>query len=316
MDPSLLPSLAWFAHIARHRSFTRAAAETGVSRAALSQQLKSLERQLGVRLLHRTTRDMSLTEEGQRLLAAVQPALGGIERGLAELSEARSEPTGLIRVNTSRIAARTLLEPVLAEFLALHPRLKLELVMDDGLANIVAEGADAGIRLGESLAEHVVATPITPPLRMVVVGSPDYLARSGVPQVPADLTGHNCLPFRFTSSRAIDRWVFVDPRDETHTIAFDPQGSVTCNDDESVLRAALQGVGLVQHIDLSVRQYLQSGALVRVLQPWCRSRSRFYLYVPSRQQLPAKVRALRDFLIRQAGQLTRAMAELDALTPR
>ncbi|ADU98217.1 LysR family transcriptional regulator [Alicycliphilus denitrificans] len=262
----------------------------GVSRAALSQHLKALEQRLDVRLLHRTTRDMSLTEEGQRLFDALQGALASVERALAE-------PSGLIRINTSRVAAQALLEPHLAEFLARYPRLRVELVLADGFSNIVADGMDAGIRLGESLDEHMVAVPITPMVRMAVVGSPGYFERHGTPAEPADLMRHNCLAYRFTSSGAIDRWSFTSPDAEGRTIVLEPQGNAVFNDDESMLRAALQGVGLVKHLDLCMRQHLASGALVRVLQPWCAPFPGFFLYVPSRAQMPAKIRALMDFLV-------------------
>ncbi|HBN8522204.1 LysR family transcriptional regulator [Pseudomonas aeruginosa] len=296
MDPSLLPALASFAHIAYHRSFTKAAAEMGVSRAALSQSLKALERQLNVRLLYRTTRDMSLTEEGQRLYEAIYPTLGTIERAVRNLGETHLVPSGLLRVNTSRVAAKTLLEPYLAEFLGRYPQLKLELVMDDGLSNIIADGCDAGIRLGESLASHVVAVPITPMLEMAVVGSPAYFERYGKPETPAELVQHNCLSYRSTGSGAIYRWEFSSPETEGHTFAVEPQGGFITNDDDGMIRAALQGVGLMQHMNLAVRQYLADGSLIRVLQPWCSSFPGFYLYVPSREQMPTKVRALMDFL--------------------
>ncbi|WP_321877009.1 LysR family transcriptional regulator [Paraburkholderia bannensis] len=310
IETSLLPALASFVNIARHRSFTRAATEMEVSRAALSQQLKALEQQLNVRLLHRTTRDMSLTEEGQRLFDTLAPALATIERAVAELGEAHAEPAGQIRVSTSRIAARLLLEPHMADFLARYPKLRLELVMNDGFSNIVAEGLDAGIRLGESLDEHMVAVPVTPMLEMAIVGSPEYFARHGTPETPADLMRHNCLSYRFTSSGTIDRWSFTTPGTEAQTVVYEPQGNAIFNDDDSMLRAAIQGVGLVQHIDLCVRHHLANGSLVRVLKPWCRPFPGFYLYIPSRAQIPAKTRALMDFLVAQREQLERERESL------
>ncbi|WP_325435362.1 LysR family transcriptional regulator [Pseudomonas nitroreducens] len=303
INPALLPGLAWFVHIARHRSFTKAATEMEISRAALSQHLKGLEQQLNVRLLHRTTRDMSLTEEGRRLFEAVAPALKMIDTAVAELSEVTSAPTGLIRVNSSRIAARTLLEPHLGEFLSRYPGLRLELVLNDGFANIIADGADVGIRLGESLDEHMVAVPITPRIEMAIVGSPAYFKRHGIPQTPADLVQHNCLAYRFTSSGTLDRWAFTSPEDEAITQVFEPRGSVVFNDDESMLKAAVQGVGLIKYLDVCVREQLASGELVRVLQPWCQSFPGFYLYAPTRAQMPAKVRALIDFLVEKRGAL-------------
>jgi len=297
MEPSLVSSLTWFAHIARNCSFTRAATEMNVTRAALSQQLKGLEQHLNVRLLNRTTRDMSLTEEGRRLLDVLQPALTAIEQAVMALDELHDEPSGLIRLNSSRIAAQLLVEPHLGEFLARYPKLRLELIMDDGLSNIVADGLDAGIRLGESLDEHMVAVPITPPLAMAIVGSPGYFMRHGVPDTPGDLMRHNCLAYRFTSSGTIDRWSFTSPDTEARTVVFEPQGNAVFNDDESMLRGALQGVGLIQHIDLRVRRHLADGSLVRVLAPWCRPFPGFFLYLPSRAQMPARLRALMDFLI-------------------
>lgn len=302
IEPSLVASLTWFAHIARHRSFTKAATEMEVTRAALSQHLKGLEQHLNVRLLNRTTRDMSLTEEGERLLEVLQPALTAIERAVMELGEAHAEPSGLIRMNASRIAARLLIEPHMGEFLARYPKLRLELVMNDGFSNIVADGMDAGIRLGESLDEHMVAVPVTPPIEIAIVGSPAYFERHGLPETPADLMRHNCLAYRFTSSGTIDRWSFTSAA-EGRTVVFEPRGNAVFNDDENMLNAAVQGVGLIKYLDLCVRQHLADGRLVRVLAPWCRPFPGFYLYVPSRAQMPAKIRALMDFLIERREQL-------------
>ncbi|TXS92042.1 LysR family transcriptional regulator [Parahaliea maris] len=303
LDPSQVPALVWFFHIARHRSFTRAAREMEVSRAALSQQLKSLEQQLGVRLLNRTTRNMSLTDEGQRLLDAISPAIGSIERAVAEVGEAHAEPSGVLRINTSRIAARLLLEPHLETLLTRYPRLRLELDYNDGLANIVSEGEDLGIRLGESVDEHMVAIPVTPPIEMAVIGSPAYFDRCGVPETPADLQHHNCLAYRFSSSGTLDRWTFTSPDSEHRTIVFEPRGNAVFNDDESMLTAAVQGVGLVKYLDLCVRRQLEEGTLVRVLQPWCKPFPGFFLYAPSREQRPAKTQALIDFLVAQRSSL-------------
>lgn len=305
LDPTQYPALVWFFHIARHRSFTKAATEMEVSRAALSQQLKALERQLNVRLLNRTTRNMSLTEEGQRLYDALKPALASIERAVSEVGEAQAEPSGIIRVNTSRVASRLLLEPRMDEFLARYPKLRLELVMNDGFSNIVSEGMDVGLRLGESLDEHMVAVPVTPPIAMAIVGAPSYFERHGVPDTPAELMQHNCLGYRFASSGTIDRWTFTSPDAEGRTIVYEPQGNAIFNDDESMLRAALHGVGLIKHLDLCVRHHLADGSLARVLRPWCQPFPGFFLYVPSRAQMPAKIRALIDFLVTQREQLAK-----------
>lgn len=297
MDPSLLPSLAWFAYIAQHRSFTKAAAEMGVTRAALSQNLKALEQRLNVQLLYRTTRDMSLTEEGQHLLDAVLPALGSIDEAVRRLGEAHSEPAGLIRLNTSRIAAKRLIEPYFGEFLSRYPKLKLELIMDDGLSNIIADGCDAGIRIGESLAEHMVAVPITPMLEMAVVASPDYFRCHGKPATPQELVEHDCVRYRMTTGGGLLPWEFSAPGKDGHIFYVEPQGSLITNDDDAMIRAALQGAGIIQHMEIAVRQYLDDGSLVRVLQTWSKPFAGFYLYMPSREHMPAKIRALVDFLV-------------------
>ncbi|WP_044367205.1 LysR family transcriptional regulator [Vibrio fluvialis] len=305
IEPSLISSLTWFAHIARHRSFTKAASEMGVTRAALSQHLKALEQQLQVRLLNRTTRNMSLTDEGQRLLDILHPSLTNIEQVVSELNESHIEPSGLIRISSSRTAARLLIEPHLGEFLARYPKIRLELMMDDGFTNIVAEGLDAGIRLGVSLDEHMVAVPITPPLTTAIVGSPAYFKQHGIPQSPKDLEAHNCLAYRFTSSGTLDHWSLTAPDSDQHTVVFEPKGNAVFNDDYSMLQAAIQGVGLVKHIDLLVHGAIQDGRLTRVLTPWCKPFPGFYLYIPSREHMPKKIRVLMDFLIEKRELLSR-----------
>lgn len=303
IEPSLISSLTWFAHVARHRSFTKAASEMGVTRAALSQHVKGLEKQLQVRLLNRTTRNMSLTEEGQRLLDTLHPSLTNIEQALNSLNDLHIEPAGLIRISVSRTAARLLIEPHLGEFLSRYPKIRLELIMDDGLTNIVAEGMDAGIRLGVSLEEHMVAIPITLNLTNAIVGSPDYFKRYGKPETPNDLEHHNCLAYRFTSSGTLDHWSLTSPDVDKHTVIFEPKGNAVFNDDYSMLQAAIQGVGLIKHIDLWVLKYLEEGKLERVFVDWCKPFPGFYLYIPSRENMPKKIRVLMDFLIEKRAEL-------------
>ena len=297
MDPSLLPPLAWFVHIVQHRSFTKAADEMGVSRAALSQNLKGLEKQLGVKLLYRTTRDMSLTEAGQQLFDALQSKLGDIEQAVRNLGDANGEPSGLVRINTSRMAAKALIEPHLMAFYARYPKLRLELVMAESLANIIAEGCDAGIRLGRSLAEHVVAVPITPPLSMVVAGSPAYFKQHGKPKTPQDLAAHNCINYRYSGSGAVHDWDFAEPGAGGHRFTVAVSGNLTTNDDEGMTRAAVAGLGLIQNIDIAIKAQLRDRSLVPVLKDWTYTQAGFYLYVPTREQMPPKVRALMDFLV-------------------
>ncbi|MCG9057114.1 hypothetical protein LH442_14240 [Laribacter hongkongensis] len=167
-----------------------------------------------------------------------------------------------------------------------------------GFANIIAEGCDAGIWLGQSLAEHMTAVPITPPLGMAVVATPEYFARHGLSQTPADLVCHNCLRYRYTSSSSsVHHWEFSPPGREGEGFVMEPQGNYTTNDDDSMIRAALQGVGIMQHIEITVRQHIRSGALQCVLQPWSAPFAGCYLDIPSREQLPVKVRAFMDFMV-------------------
>ncbi len=268
-----------------------------MSRAALSQNLKALEKQLGVKLLYRTTRNMSLTEAGQHLFDTLQPRLGEIEHSVRNLGDIAGTPSGLIRVNTSRMAAKALIEPHLPEFYARYPKVRLELVMAEPLSNIIADGCDAGIRLGRSLADHVVAVPITPVLSMAVVGTPAYFERHGVPKTPADLVHHNCINYRYSGNGAIHDWDFNESGKHGLHFTQAVTGNLITNDDEGMTRAALQGLGLIQNIDIAIHEHLSEGRLVRALRDWTYTQAGFYLYTHTREQMPSKVRALMDFLV-------------------
>ncbi|EGQ7673924.1 LysR family transcriptional regulator [Vibrio cholerae] len=296
MNPSQLPGLMWFMRIAQVQNFTKVAKEFGITRAALSQNLKNLEQKLGVRLIHRTTRDMSLTEEGKLLFDSLEPAFLAIDRAVRNIGQENDGPSGLLRINTSRVAAKYLIEPHLSEFLERYPKLKIELMMDDGLANIIANGCDAGIRLGEFLAEHVVAIPITPMLEMAVVGSPCYFEKHGVPKSPSDLVHHNCLGFRNSTSHSLYSWEFTFPDNARGDFEVQPNGRLIMNDDEGMIRAALNNIGLIQHMNFAVSEHIKSGKLVRVLEKWCPPFSGFFLYVPSSKNMPKKIRVFIDFL--------------------
>lgn len=280
----------------------------GVSRAALSQNLKGLERQLGVKLLYRTTRDMSLTEAGQKLIETLQPTLRDIDQAVRNLADVIDAPSGLVKINTSRMAAKALIEPHLVEFYSRYPDVRLEFVMAETLSNIIADGCDAGIRLGRSLADHVVAVPITPVLSMAVVAAPSYFKKHGRPQTPSDLAQHNCINYRYSGSGAIHDWDFKEPGRKGQSFTLAVSGNLVTNDDEGMTRAALAGVGLMQNIDVAIQEYLVQGRLTRVLEDWTHTQAGFHLYTPARGQMPSKVRALMDFLVekRDAIQLHRA----------
>jgi DNA-binding transcriptional LysR family regulator len=184
----------------------------------------------------------------------------------------------------------------LGEFASRYPHVRLELVLDDGLANVVTERCDAGIRLGEHLLQDMVAVPVSPRLHMTVVGAPKYFLKHARPQTPDDLHNHNCIRFRKTSNGTIYRWELSDPGIPFCPIEFDPKGSFTTNDHDAMIRAAVQGVGLMQHISAAVEGYVQRGELIPVLEEWCQPFPGFYLYVPSRTMMPIKLRVFIDFL--------------------
>lgn len=296
MDRTLLPAIAAFAALAREGSFTRAAARIAISPSALSQSIRALEQRLGVRLLNRSTRSISLTEAGRKLLAQVDPGLAMIAHAIEAVADSADRPSGAVRINSSGFAARQLIEPHLGEFARRFPLVQLEIVIDDGLGDIIGEGCDAGIRLRESVVESMIAIPVSPPMEMAVVGSPAYLAACPPPESPHQLDRHNCVGFRPGNGAGLYRWEFTDPA-SGESVTIDPRGTLVVGDDAMMIGAALQGAGLVMHMELAVREHLASGALVRVLARWCPPFEGFDLYLPSRAHMPAKLRALVDFLV-------------------
>ena len=296
MDPAQLPALVAFASVARHGSFTRAAAEGGVSASALSQSVRSLEAQLNVRLFNRTTRRVALTEAGAQFLERVRPALAMIDEACEALDETRAEASGTLRINLPRIASELLVMPHLAEFTRRYPRVVLEMSLDEGLSDLIGEGFDAGIRLGERLARDMVAVPLSGPLRLVVAGSPTYFERYPKPSTPSDLIQHDCLRYRFSTSRGIYRWEFAEPGKAQRAFEVQTGGTFVTNDLRTMVNAAEQGVGLLHVIEDYVRPQLNDGRLVRVLEDWSLTFDGFSLYMPSRTQMPLKLRVFVDFL--------------------
>jgi DNA-binding transcriptional LysR family regulator len=290
-----LPALLAVAAVARHGGFTRAAAAVGLSPSALSQTVRALEAQLGVRLFNRTTRRVALTEAGAQFLARVHPALAEIEAAFDALDASRDQPAGTLRINLPRVASELLVLPHLAEFAQRYPLIKIELALDDGFADLVGEGFDAGIRLGESVAPGMVAVPIGGPIRIVVAGAPTYFERHARPATPDDLAGHDCLHYRF-STGGVYRWEFAQPDDPQRVFDVVTEGRFVTNDLRTMVQAAEQGVGLLHVIEDYVRKPLAEGRLLPVLASWCPSFPGFYLYTAGRAQLPPKLRAFIDFL--------------------
>jgi DNA-binding transcriptional LysR family regulator len=288
-----LAGLAELLLVAEKRSFTAAAAALRVTPSAVSQCIRGLEERVGVRLLARTTRSVSLTEDGARFVEQLRPAMGGIHAALESLEAARGRPTGTLRLNIPRLAGALVVEPVLAAFLAAHPEVRLDVTVDDRFTSIVEQGFDAGIRLGETLEKDVVAMRVTSDMRSAVVGSPVYFAAHGKPKHPRDLHAHDCINYRRMTSGAIYRWEFVERgRDMSIAVA----GRVITNDYDIMLRAALDGVGLAYVIESTVTELLADRRLVRVLGAFCPEFPGLFLYYASRKQLPPKLRVLVEFL--------------------
>lgn len=287
-----LDDLAAFAAIARARSFTRAAAELGLSPSTLSHRMRALETRLGVRLLARTTRSVAPTAAGERLLASLEPALAEVARGLTALADGRDAPAGRLRLTAFRYAARAVLAPKLPRFLLDHPDVAVEVVVDDRPVDLVADGFDAGIRLGESVERDMVAVRIGPELRTVVVGTPDYFALRPPPETPADLKAHVCVNYRLAGSGGLLPWEFERDGRET-SLQVDGQLVV---DDEAMQGAAVRaGAGLGYMMEHDVAEEIADGRLVAVLDDWCAPFPGCHLYYPSRQVSPA-VRALIEAL--------------------
>lgn len=271
--------LVAFLAVARERSFTKAAGKLGVSQSALSHTIRRLEARLGLRLLTRTTRSVSPTQAGERLLRTVGPRLDEIEAELAALSELRDKPAGTIRITTSDHAAKTILLPRLAPLLRDYPDIKVEIDVDYGLTDIVAERYDAGVRLGEQLAKGMIAVPIGPEMRMAVVGTPTYFARRSPPKKPQDLTNHCCINLRLPGG--LYAWEFEKAGRE---LKVRVEGQIVVNGVDEMLNAALAGIGLAFVPDDLSRPYIAKGQLKRVLDDWCPPFSGFRLYYPSRRQ--------------------------------
>ncbi|MDB5928988.1 MAG: lysR [Polaromonas sp.] len=295
MKPSGLFELNAVISVSIHRSFRKAAAELGMSPSSLSHAIAELEKRLGVRLFQRTTRSVSLSEAGQEFVMHVQPALRQISMAMESVNRFRDTPTGTLRISTSERAARMVLEPIILKFLQHYPDMKLELVTEGRLVDIVAQGFDAGIRLAEAVPQDMIAVPCSPPLQFAVVGSPAYFQDRSKPVAPADLFTHRCIRSRMPSG-AIFRWEF-ERRGEQ--IALDVEGALTLDNHNVMRDAALSGLGLAYMTQWLVQADLAQGRLIRVLQDWTPSFPGLCVYYPGHRQVPAGLRAFIS-LVREA----------------
>jgi len=282
-----------FLAVARERSFTKAGAKLGVSQSALSHTIRALEERLGLRLLTRTTRSVSPTEAGERLLTSVGSRFEEIEAELSALSELRDKPAGTIRITAGEHAAYAVLSPALARFLPSYPDIKVEVHVDYGFVDIVALRYDAGVRTGEQVAKDMIAVRIGPDLRMAVVGAPSYFAKRPVPKKPQDLTEHNCINLRMPTYGSLYAWEFEKGRRE---LKVRVEGQLVVNTIKQRLDGALAGLGLAYMVEDVAQPYVAQGRLVRVLEEWCAPYSGYHLYYPSRRQSSPAFTVLVDAL--------------------
>lgn len=285
--------LAAFVAVVESASFRKAAARLGVTPSALSHAIRGLEERLGIRLLNRTTRSVAVTEAGRAVFDRVAPALAEVRSVVDGIGALRGEASGTVRINLPKLAAEIVFAKAFGAFARAYPDVRLELTIDDELADIVAEGFDAGIRPGELVHRDMIAVRLTPDLPLTVVGSPAYFSKRAPPRTPDELRDHRCIAYRLTESGRIFEWPF---RKRRKRISFQPRGTVTVDDVDLMLAAALDGAGLVCTLARHVERHVARGRLVPVLEDWRHTMPGFFLYYPSRRQTPAAMRAVLDFL--------------------
>jgi DNA-binding transcriptional LysR family regulator len=281
MAKESMDDLVAFVTVASQQNFTRAAAQLGISQPALSAKISALEARLGVRLLTRSTRSVATTEAGERLFRAIGPHFDGIASGLEALSELRDKPAGSLRITSVEHASQTILLPALEVLLPDYPDITVEIINDYGLADIVADRFDAGVRLGEQVAQDMIAVRIGPDFKQVVVGAPSYFKRYGMPGTPHDLTAHRCIALRLPTSGGVWSWPFEK---EGRELKVRPSGQLAFNTMTLQLDSALAGLGLGYLPEDVVKDHLAAGRLVRVLADWSAPMSGYHLYYPSRRQ--------------------------------
>ncbi|HEY2533235.1 MAG TPA: LysR family transcriptional regulator [Xanthobacteraceae bacterium] len=297
MDRSNLADLIAFVAVADRLSFRAAASHLGVTPSALSHSMRQLEERLGVRLLHRTTRSVSLTDAGRRLLDRLRPAISDIAGALEDLNQERQRPMGRLRIYAIQIAAAAVIAPIWARFLSMYPEVHLELAIGDAPIDIVAKGFDAGIGPRDRVPADMIAVRVMGPMKAAVVGAPTYLARRRPPRTPDDLAQHSCVQYRLAADGDVFAWPFERNR-KSRRISVD--GRVMVNNAYLAVRAAVDGLGIAYTIEALAEPFLRTGQLVRVLDEWSPSLEGLLLYYPGRRQVPAALRAFID-IVRTAG---------------
>ena len=281
MKINKIDDLQAFLAVAQEQSFTKASAKLGVTPSALSHRMRALEDRLGLRLLSRTTRNVSATEAGERLIDSLSPLFERINEEVEALGELRDKPAGTLRISCTDDQIELCLRPKLAEFIKDYPDITVELFVDYGFSNVVSERFDAGIRLGESISQDMIAVPIGPPMRLVVVGSPDYFDQNSFPATPYDLTFHSCVDIRHRPDGNIYAWEFEED-DKEFTVRGN--GKLVFNSIMHVLNAAIDGIGLAYVPEQLAEPYIQEGKLLMILTEWCPYFPGFHLYYPNRRQ--------------------------------
>ena len=288
-----LADLTTFIAVADHLSFRAAALRLGVTPSALSHSMRQLEERLGVRLLHRTTRSVSLTDAGHRLLERLRPAIDQVVGALEDLNQERSRPFGRLRLYAIHMAAVAVITPIWQRFLSAYPEVHLELQVGEATIDIVAKGFDAGIGPQDRAAADMIGIRVTGPMKVAVVGAPSYFARRREPRIPDDLALHSCVQYRQGADGAVFEWQF-ERNGKAQKISV--EGPVMVNDPDLALRAAVDGLGIVYTIEALAQPFLRSGQLVRVLEDWSPAFEGLFLYYPGRRQVPAALRALIDMI--------------------
>lgn len=288
MQRNELNDLAAFAVVAEEANFTRAAAKLGMSQSALSHAMKGLEARLKVRLLARTTRSVSTTEAGETLLRSLRPALDDIASGLARVSDLGGAPSGTVRLTATKNAITAVVLPALPIFLAKHPDVRLELIVDDGLTDIVASRFDAGIRFGNIVEKDMIAVRVGPDMRRAVVGAPSYFADRPPPKTPHELSAHDCVGYRLVKAGGLYAWEFED---HGRPLQVRVDGALVFNDTDLMREAAIAGLGIAYLYEDDALEDIAAGRLTRVLQEWCPPLPGYFLYHPSRRQTPPALAA-------------------------
>lgn len=297
MNKPTLSDLRAFMAVAEHRSFRRAADLLGITRSTLSHAVRGLEDSVGARLLHRTTRSVSLTEAGERLLGRLDPLMSDLDAALEEVAGEQGHTTGTLRINGGENAIRLLLQTVVPEFLARYPGVELDLVADGRLVDIVQQGFDAGVRLGEAVPKDMVAVRLGPDMRFLAVASPEYLAAHPAPKTPDALMQHQCIRQRLPSGKRY-RWEFLKRRQE---VAIDVPGALTLDNNQLIVEAAIDGLGIAYVPEPYARAALHDERLVPVLEDWCPTIPGLFLYFPRTRHMSTSLRAFIDMVRTVAG---------------